>query len=107
MATVLYRDRWISCTTDGLEVRGYYFPFGTKRIAYGAIRGVEVVPLTAIRGRWRIWGTSDFRHWFNLDPRRPRKQTALVLDLGAAVQPVITPDDPDAVAAILAQQRGS
>jgi hypothetical protein len=28
-----YRDRWIECTPDALLVRGYYPPWGTKRIS--------------------------------------------------------------------------
>ena len=27
-----YRDRWIECSDDGIEIRGYYFPWGTKHI---------------------------------------------------------------------------
>jgi hypothetical protein len=33
-----------------------------------------------------------------LDPGRPAKKTALILDTGHAILPFITPDDPDAVA---------
>ena len=29
----LYRDRWISCSETEIVVRGYYVPWGTKRIA--------------------------------------------------------------------------
>jgi hypothetical protein len=43
--------------------------------------------------RWRIWGSGDFVHWWNLDPHRPTKDTALVIDIGARVRPTITPDD--------------
>ena len=30
----MYRDRWIECTPDEIRIRGYYFPWGTKRIPY-------------------------------------------------------------------------
>lgn len=36
-------------------------------------------------------------HWFNFDPRRPRKDVALVLYLDGKIRPVITPDDPERV----------
>jgi hypothetical protein len=55
------------------------------------------VDLTAFRGSPRVWGTANPRYWAGLDPRRPGKRRGLVLDLGRAVQPLITPDDPDAV----------
>ncbi len=101
----LYEDRWITCEPDRLIIRGYYFPFGSKVIAYRDIQDVTPRPLTPLTGSWRIWGSSHPGYWFHLDPGRPRKQTALVLDVGKRVKPVITPDDPDQVAAIIEQRR--
>ena len=106
MPTALYEDRWITCEPDRLIIRGYYFPTGNaKVIAYPQIRGVARRSLTTWGGRWRLWGGGDLRHWWHFDPDRPRKQTALVLDLGRWVRPVITPDDPAAVVGIIEQRR--
>lgn len=100
--SVVYDDGLISCDEEGLVIRRYY-PWGAKRIPYDSIRGVEQLPLTGASRvrRWRIWGSGDFVHWWNLDPGRTRKTTALVLDLGHHVRPTITPDDPQAVERIL------
>jgi hypothetical protein len=54
-----------------------------------------------LSGKGRIWGTASPRYWASLDPRRPAKQTALILSTGRWVQPFITPDDPDAVEAVI------
>ena len=97
MADPEYHDRWIECTSDGLRIRAYYFPWGTKRIRYASIKGVDVVDLTPARGRGRIWGTANFRYWAGLDPQRPRKAQGIILDLGRRVRPFLTPDDPAAV----------
>lgn len=96
-----YHDRWIDCTDNELKIHGYYFPWGTKRIPYGKIRGVRRVQMTATRGKGRIWGTANPRYWASLDPKRASKDVALVLDLGRMVQPFITPDDPEAVEAAI------
>lgn len=98
-----YEDRRIALTQSGVEIRNYYFPVGTKRIAYGSIRGVQRVEMSSgiLSGRWRIWGSGDFKHWFNLDTRRPKKKTALVVDVGKRLQPVLTPDDPDQAVSVL------
>jgi len=96
-----YADQWVTCTGDGLRVRGYYFPWGSKTIPYAAIRGLRRVDLSAARGRARVWGTANPRYWANLDPARPRKTTGLVLDLGRRVSPLLTPDDVDAVEAAI------
>jgi hypothetical protein len=49
-------------------------------------------------------GTANPRFWAHLDPGRPRKPWALVLDVGARVRPVVTPDDADAVLSVLRQR---
>ncbi len=99
---MLYDDGRIACTDTALLIRWYY-PWGAKQIPYSSIRSVERRALGASGGRWRIWGSSDFVHWYNLDRDRTSKQTAFEIHTGRRVVPVITPDDPDAVEAILGQ----
>ena len=101
--STLYKDRWIECTTDAVLIRGYYFPWGTKRIPYQSIREVRRVPLGTLIGRGRIWGSTTLHYWASLDPGRPRKKAALILDTGHAILPLITPDDPGAVASAIAE----
>jgi hypothetical protein len=96
-----YGDRWIACTEGDIRIRGYYFPWGSKRIPYAAVRSIRPVELSLLRGRGRLWGTNNPRYWAHLDPRRPQKQIALVLDIGRRVRPFLTPDDPDACLAVL------
>lgn len=98
----LYDDGRIACDDRGLTIRWYY-PWGAKRIPYGRVRSVTTRPLSNMSGRLRIWGSGDFVHWYNLDPGRPGKQTAIELDTGGRIRPTITPDDPQAVARILSQ----
>ncbi len=105
VGTVAYDDGRIACDDSGLLIRWYY-PWGDKRIPYGAIRSVTPFPLAgrnALR-KWRIWGSGDVVHWWNLDPTRPGKDLALVIGAGGRVQPTITPDDAGAVQRILAEQ---
>ena len=100
-----YDDGGIRCDDQGLAIRRYY-PWGTKEIPYTSIRGVKRLPLTSANKvrKWRIWGSGDFLHWWNLDLQRPKKNMALVIDIGHRVSPTITPDDPDAVEHILAER---
>jgi len=100
---VCYHDGRVACTDDALVIRWYYFPFGAKRIRYADIEKVERRPMTPMTGQWRLWGSSDFVHWANLDTGRPDKTVAFVVSLSSQrVQPVISPDNPDEVAAELA-----
>jgi hypothetical protein len=94
MAT--YQDPKIECTDSEIIIRGYYFPWGSKRIPYSSVRSLERFDLTALRGKGRIWGSGDFRHWANLDAGRPKKSVGFYIDVGARVIPFVTPDDPDA-----------
>jgi len=99
---VSYDDGNIALAADALVIRRYYFPFGDKRIPYAKIEQARRVPLTFMRGRYRIWGSGDFVHWFNLDPDRPGKSEAFIIQVsGRPFKPVITPRYPDAVAAEL------
>jgi hypothetical protein len=100
----LYRDRWITCTDDALRVRAYYFPWGTKTIPYRKITGLRRVAMGTFTGRMRIWGTAQPRYWASLDPKRPGKAEALILDLGGTVHPLLTPDDVDAVVGIIRER---
>jgi hypothetical protein len=66
-------------------------------IDIGALHGKNKVR------RWRIWGSGDFVHWWNLDRKRPHKSEALVIDVGSRVRPTITPDDPESILRILTE----
>ncbi|WP_435221095.1 hypothetical protein [Streptomyces sp. Tue6028] len=101
-----YQDRWIECTPEALRIRGYYFPWGTKRIPYATIRSVRRVAMSAFTGRGRIWGTANPLYWASLDPQRPEKSIGLILDIGRGVRPFITPDDPDAVESVICEHTG-
>jgi hypothetical protein len=87
-------------------VRCYYLWGGTKTIPYAAIRSARAVDISTFHGMGRIWGTGNPRYWASLDPGRPRKTTALILDLGRPVSPFLTPDDAGRVAEIIRQQSG-
>lgn len=96
----LYHDRWITCTDDAIVIRWYYL-WGPKRIPYAAIRSAKRVDLGTFRGNLRLWGTANPRYWASLDPARPGKSAALILDVGTSVRPFITPDDVQAVENVL------
>ena len=96
-----YEDERVRCGEDGVVLRGYYFPWGSKTIPYSAIREIRRVEMGTMTGRARIWGTANPGLWANLDPQRPKKKVALILDLGTRVKPFVPPDDPDAAEAVI------
>ena len=98
-----YDDGRIACTSSGLVIRIYYPWGGTKQIPYDRIRSAGLRKMGTLTGKGRIWGSGDFKHWFNLDAKRPHKDWALVIDTGKRVEPVITPDDVDKVVDVLRQ----
>jgi hypothetical protein len=97
-----YDDGSVACDETGLAIQGYY-PWGGRRILYGEIRDVSVLPLrgwSAIQP-WRLWGPADLEHWWNLDAHRPEKHVALVIDIGERFKPTVTPVDPDGFEAVV------
>jgi hypothetical protein len=100
--TDTYDDGTIVCGDAGLEIHSYYFPFGTKSVAYAQIQGLQRMEITGVMsGKWRIWGTGNPRYWANLDTKRPRKKAGFVVDLGGRVNPIVTPDRPDAFESVV------
>ncbi len=70
---------------------GVLLPWGTKRIPYASIKSVRRFTMTALRGKGRIWGSGDLRHWANFDPQRPRKSIGFFVTVGGPHHPVRHP----------------
>jgi hypothetical protein len=99
---MLYDDGRIACGDTSLIIRWYYL-WGAKKLPYSSITSVNKRPLTRWRGRWRLWGSGDFVHWYNLDLGRAKKEIALDVHTGGRIVATITPDDPEAVERILTE----
>ena len=96
-----YQDHSIGVTEDALTIRGYYFPGVVKRVPLSTIHSVRRAAMAGFRGRGRLWGTANPGYWANFDPGRPHKTVAFLVDVGKAVKPFVTPDDPEAFASAL------
>jgi hypothetical protein len=94
---VIYQDNQIICDDEALTILHYYFPLGSKRIPYTAIKKIEDYQMGLLTGKLRIWGTSLPTYWFHFDLSRPLKTFAIIVDTGDIVKPVITPDNHDLV----------
>ncbi|HXW32916.1 MAG TPA: PH domain-containing protein [Acidimicrobiales bacterium] len=101
----LYDDGRITLDDQGLVIRWYYL-WGSKKIPYRSIRSVRSFTMSGLGGKWRIWGSGDFVHWWNLDSGRPKKDTAIEIDLGRRILPTISPDDPQTVIRLLEEHVG-
>jgi len=96
-----YDDGKISTSPSGLRIGTYFMWGGSKKIEYGDIQSVRSWQMGTLTGKWRIWGSGDFKHWFNLDSGRPSKSVGLVIDVGKHWLPVVTPDRPDELTEVL------
>lgn len=89
----------------GLTLRRYYFLLGTpKRITYQQIREFRAQPMGWLTGKGRAWGTAHPGYWLSLDLTRPRKDTVIVLAVGAHVKSAFTRDHPDLVLEVLRER---
>ena len=77
---IIYHDRYIEIYPDQIVLNGFYLgPFGRKTITFKAGARIELVTLTFWKGRFRIQGTGDFKHWYAHDIERPNRQTCFML----------------------------
>jgi hypothetical protein len=71
---MIYRDNLISMTENEIVFDHYYFPTGKKKVVQLVdIECVTVKPPTIWNGKWRIHGTGNFKTWFPLDLKRPKR----------------------------------
>ncbi len=98
---LIYSDSVVRLREDGIVINSYYWPFGSKRIAYADIRGFDVRPLKAWHGQFRVHGIDHLGRWYSRDRHRGEKERAIDLRVGLLIHPVLTPDDIDKVIAIL------
>jgi hypothetical protein len=75
----VYADKLVEITEGEILFRFYYFPFGSKCVRFSEIDHVAVKKPTLISGKWRIWGSGDFRTWFPYDANRPSRDRIFVL----------------------------
>ena len=57
---VIYSDKLVEITKDYILFRNYYFPFGSRRVAFSEADGFVTKEPTWSNGKWRIQGTGDF-----------------------------------------------
>ncbi|MGC9221239.1 MAG: hypothetical protein ACP5H2_07800 [Solirubrobacteraceae bacterium] len=102
-----YSDRWIDIDDDGITIRGYYFPWGTRQIRYSDVTRLARVNLGLLTGRARIWGTANpATVWASFDPRRPTKKTGFLVKTQRRTQALMTPDDPELAERALRERLG-
>ena len=78
---MLYSDRLVDITDDAILLKRYYFPFGSRRVAFSDIQCIASEEPTVLNGKWRLWGTGTFTTWFPLDWRRPLRDRLFFMSL--------------------------
>jgi len=80
---ISYSDRLVEIDGEGILFRRYYFPWGARRVAFSEMSFVEALEPTLANGKWRIWGTGDFRTWFPCDWKRPSRERVFMIHFKA------------------------
>jgi hypothetical protein len=81
-AEILYADKLISITNNDIIFYNYYFPTGkSKHVKIDDIECITVLKPTLKNGKWRIWGTGNFKVWFPKDTDRPQRDRIFIATL--------------------------
>jgi hypothetical protein len=70
--SILYSDKLIEINENSILIRKYYFPFGSKRVNIADIESITAYKPTLLSGKYRYWGSGDFRTWYPPDNRSKR-----------------------------------
>ena len=76
----VYSDRLVTLTENALILKRYYFPFGARQVRLDEIGKVRVMRPTLMNGKWRLWGTGNFKTWFPLDLHRPERERVFIME---------------------------
>ena len=76
---VLYSDNLIEISSDSILFKTYYYPFRSKRVFLADIERITYHKPTFWGGKWRIYGTGDFRTWSPYDRGRTKRAKILLL----------------------------
>ena len=76
---IIYSDKLVEITKDSILFRNYYFPFGSRQVAFSEVDKVVKKEPTGLTEKWRIQGTSDFLTWFPRDWKRPSRDRIFLI----------------------------
>jgi hypothetical protein len=76
-----YSDSLVTVTDIGIQFNLYYFPFGSKFVRFDTIASLDQKENTQKNGKWRMWGSGDFKTWFPMDPLRHTRASIFFLTL--------------------------
>ncbi len=96
-AKKLYSDKPVEIYDDFVLIRNYYWPFGNKQVRFQDIESVLVVEPTLKTGKYRYYGSGDFRTWFPPDNRSRRDRIFVITIRGRWWRVGLTVEDSQAV----------
>jgi hypothetical protein len=77
---ILYSDKLIEIRNDSILFHNYYFPIpADKTVKFDDVEKIFMVKPTILNGKYRYWGSGDFKHWFPLDSRRSKRNIICIL----------------------------
>jgi hypothetical protein len=98
-----YDDHTITVDDNAVVIKHYTWLRRPRRIPRTDIRHIDAFETGLLSGRYRLVGISPLRprNWFSWERGRSRSSVAVAIDVGRFFHPTVTPDDPNAVVALL------
>jgi hypothetical protein len=81
LVTILYTDTLLDITDEAITLKKFSLLRRPKRLLFSEIERVEARAPSVQSGKWRIWGSGDFRTWFPFDRHRSQRDTIFVVFL--------------------------
>lgn len=79
MNNALYFDKIIEIHDDSIVLKNFFPGMSNRKIVYKDIDHIKVLVPNVWNGKYRISGTGDFRSWFNVDGKRPKRDKLFLI----------------------------
>ena len=78
---ILYADNLVTLCERRIYFHHYYLSGSSKSVELSELERIDIKKPTLGNGKWRLWGTGNFRTWFPCDWDRPSRDTIFVASL--------------------------
>ncbi len=77
--SAIYSDKVIEIQSDGILLKNFFPVFWHRKISFNDIDFIKVLLPNTLNGKYRYYGTGDFKNWYNVDNQRHTREKLFLI----------------------------